>query len=154
MWAYVSFFASHWELLVVIGIGSVALAYLAFVLKNWKLAVAVAVIACCGLVYQHADVSGYNRRVAEDVAAQTQIYKDRIDVLNKVASAHGAATLRDAADIDKLEKKASETPKNDAACLDRAGASRVRSIGNDGRDGSKESIAARARRHTGVFSRK
>ncbi len=154
MWAYVSFFASHWELVVVNIVGLAVLAYVAFVLKNWKLAAAGLIIACCGLVYQHADIAGYKRRVAEDVAKQTQTYKDRIDVLNKVASSHGAETLKDATDVDKLQKVASDTPKNDNACFDRAAAGRVRGVSDNGRPDSKESIASRARRHSGLFSRK
>lgn len=128
MWAYVSYAASHWELIIVCLIGIAALSYLAFILKNWKVALAAAVIACCALAYQHADIAGYNRRVAEDVAAQTQIYKDRIEALNSIALKHAMETKHDDETIAKLREQSEQTPANDRACLDRDAASRVRSI--------------------------
>jgi hypothetical protein len=128
MMAYLSYVASHWELVVVCVVGVAALGYVSFILHNWKTAVAAVAVACCGLAYQHADVAGYERRVAEDVAAQTQVYKERIDALNSIALKNAMQAKSDSESIKSLEKQSEETPKNDSPCLDRAAASRVRNI--------------------------
>lgn len=124
-----SYVMAHWELIVVCVLAVAALGYAAFVLKNWKVALAAIIIACCGLAYQGADMAGYNRKVAEDVAAQTQIYKQRVDALNTLALKDAARAKSDAEKIEALQKVADATPKNDNTCFDVGTTRRVRAIG-------------------------
>jgi hypothetical protein len=144
-WGFASYILAHWELILVCSLSVAALGYAAFILKNWKVAIAAVVIACCGLAYQGADMAGYNRKVAEDVAAQTEIYKNRLTALNNLALKNAAQAKVDADKINELESKASETPKNDGACLDAAAASRVRNIR------SGKPVATGTVRHTNVL---
>jgi hypothetical protein len=126
--AYASYIGSHWELIVLCVLGVAALGYAAFALRNWKVAAFAVVVTCAALFYQRAQIDGYNRRVAEDVAAQTQIYKDRIDALNTLALRNAMQAQKDSDTLNALRKKSEDTPKNDGACLDRAAVGRVRDI--------------------------
>ena len=126
--AYVSYLGSHWELVIICVLGVVALGYAAFALRNWKVAAFAIAVTCAGLFYQRAQIDGYNRRVSEDVAAQTQTYKDRIDVLNTLALKNAMQAQKDSDSLNALRKKSEDTPKNDGACLDRAAVGRVRDI--------------------------
>lgn len=126
--AYVSYLGSHWELVIIVVLGVAVLGYGAFALRNWKIAAAAIVLTCLAFAYQRAQIDGYNRRVAEDVAKETQIYKDRIDALNTLALKDAMQAQKDAANISELRKKSEDTPKNDSACLDRAAVGRVRDI--------------------------
>jgi hypothetical protein len=126
--SYVSYLLSHWELVVLCVLVVAALGYAAFALRSWKVAACAVVVICVGLFYQRAQIDGYNRRVAEDVAAQTQIYKDRIDALNTLALRNAMQAQKDSDSLNALRKKSEDTPKNDSACLDRAAVGRVRDI--------------------------
>jgi hypothetical protein len=99
-----------------------------WLLKNWKIAVGgLAVIAVLAMAWK-IDRNGYQRRVNEDAQAKLVLMQGRLDTVEKLNKAYSALVLKDAAAISELERKASETPKNDAACLDRAAAGRVRAI--------------------------
>lgn len=126
--AYVSYLGSHWELVIIVVLGVAVLGYGAFALRNWKIAAAAIVLTCLAFAYQRAQIDGYNRRVAEDVASQTKILQGRIDALNLLALKDAMQAQKDAANISELRKKSEDTPKNDSACLDRAAVGRVRDI--------------------------
>jgi hypothetical protein len=99
-----------------------------WLLRNWKLALgALGVLAVVIFLWQ-VDRRGYQRRVNEEAQAKLVLMQERIDTVEKLNKAYTALVLKDAAAITELERKASETPKNDAACLDRAAAGRVRAI--------------------------
>jgi hypothetical protein len=76
----------------------------------------------------HIDKAAYQRRVAEEAAAQVKVLQGRLDTVNAINSAYNARYSTDQKAIAQLKKAASETPKNDAACLPLDAARRVRSI--------------------------
>lgn len=101
---------------------------IAWLLNNWKLALAgVAVVAALLFVW-HVDRAGYQRRVAEEAAVQVKVLQGRLDTVNAINTAYGQRYSADQKALSELKKAASETPKNDAACLPRAATGRVRSI--------------------------
>jgi hypothetical protein len=96
--------------------------------NNWKLAVAaLAVLAALAFVWQ-ADRAGYQRRVAEEAAAQVKVLQDRLTVVNAINKAYTDRFTVDQKALAELKKAARETPKNDAPCLPAGAARRVQSI--------------------------
>lgn len=126
--AFLSYFGANWVLVVLVLLGTVALGYVAFILRNWKLAVGAVVLVCVGLAYQKANMDGYKRRVNEEAQAQIKVLNGRLDALQHVAAEDALRAQRDSTEIAQLKKLASETPKNDSACLDVDAARRVRAI--------------------------
>lgn len=126
--ALLLYLMAHWVLVLVAVLSVVALGVAAWVFKNWKLALAAIVVAILGFMYQGAVMHGINLQIANEAAGKIEVLEDRIDTLNKTAEAHNARALEDAAQIEKLETEANETPANSSAALDRDAARRVRSI--------------------------
>lgn len=118
MMGYLSYVGSHWELIIVVVLGVLALGAIAYFLKNWKAAVAAIVLACAGFAYQTADMAGYNRAVNEQVAKKTEQLEFRIKLANEIADDYAVKAEKDNKKIDELEKSASETPKNYNTCFD------------------------------------
>src|SRR4051812_28459682 len=117
MWAAVSFAAHYWQLLIVSTLACAGLAYVAFVLRNWRAALAVAGIVVAVLAAQFAYTQGYNAKVNEDVAERTKILQDRLDTLQRLADADRLRADQDAAEIARLTELASKTPANTKRAL-------------------------------------
>jgi cell division protein FtsB len=126
--AALSYLGAHWTLIIVVVLAVAVLGYLAFILKNWKAALAAVVLVMAGLAYQSADLAGYKRRVNEEAQAQVKLLNSRLAVLEAVSKAYNARAAYDAATIKKLEDEAKETPANSDQCLPADAARRVRSI--------------------------
>jgi hypothetical protein len=93
----------------------------AWAFKNWKLVlVALAITTIFTL--------GYKLRAAYDAYEQVETLKRRLGALQITAKHDAARVAADAKTIAELERKASETPPNTGACLDRDAARRVRAI--------------------------
>jgi CBS-domain-containing membrane protein len=128
MMAALSYIGAHWALIVVVVLATMALGYLAFVLRNWKVALAAIVLVCAGLAYQSADLAGYKRRVNEESAARITQLESRIAVLDTLQNDNARRALADSLEISRLEGLASETPPNNGACFDAATSRRVRDV--------------------------
>jgi hypothetical protein len=124
MWL-LSYLGANFALVLVVVLAVVALAAVAWFAKNWKVAVAAVAVLACGLAYQQADRSAYQRRVAEEVAEKTKILQTRLNTLQTINAADAARSLADAERIANLELQAMQTPANDAPCLPEDAAKRV-----------------------------
>lgn len=127
-----SYIGGNFGLILFTVLAVVALCAVAWFAKNWKVVVAAVAILAAGFIYMQIDKSAYQRRVAEEAAAQVKLLNDRIVVMEIVSKNDGARAAINQEYITKLEEEASDTPKNAGVCLDAAGARRVRSIGGTG----------------------
>lgn len=125
-----SYIFAHFFLIISVIVVSAVLGYLAFVLKNWKIALAALVLVGAGLVYQHADLGGYKRRIAEEKAQEIELLQTRIATLQHLSSIDNQRALSDAKLNTQLETLSRATPVNTGPCLDLGAALRVRAIGN------------------------
>lgn len=123
-----SYVGSNFSLIIVTTLAVVALGAVAWFAKNWKVAVAAVMALGAGFAYMHIDKAAYQRRVAEEAAAQVKVLQGRLDTIAAINQAYTARYSEDQKQISKLEKEASETPPNSGPCLDRDAARRVRSI--------------------------
>lgn len=115
-------------------------------LRATLIAVAVTLaLSGAGFAYYTIEKHGYQRKSAEDAAAQVETLQRRLGALQLAAAADAARASADREQIDKLETLSRETPKNDGVCLDADAARRVRAIG-----GSASPVTAPvpARRHS------
>lgn len=118
-------------------------------IANWRTTLYATLVALAlsgaGFAYYTIEKRGYERRVAENAAAQVETLQRRLGALQLTAAADAARATADREQIDKLETQARETPKNDGVCLDADAARRVRAIG-----GSSSPVAAPvpAKRHS------
>jgi hypothetical protein len=123
-------------------------------LTNWRLiAIVSAVLAAltgAGIVWHNIDKAGYQRRAAEDAAAQVEVLKSRLGALQLTAASDAARAATDHAYIDQLETLSRETPKNDGVCLDADAARRVRAIGSP----NTKPAPVPARRSTNLFQKR
>jgi cell division protein FtsB len=126
--AYLSYLGSNWVLVIICVLAVIVLGYLAFILKNWKIALAAIVLVCFGLAYQKANMDGYKRRVNEEAAAQVKLLNDRIATMTLVTALDAQRAKDDQEKISELERLASETPPNTGVCLDADATRRVRAI--------------------------
>lgn len=140
----ISYIFAHWFLILSVITGTVALVAFAWFAKNWKAAVAAVVLVMAGLFYQSADIGGYKRALDERKAEQIRMLNDRIATLSLINAADTQRVLSDAKLNNQLEDLSRDTPPNTGACLDRAAAGRVRSIGPQSVPGA---VAPPARRH-------
>lgn len=123
-----SYIQSNWMLIIVAVLLIAILGVIAFFLKNWKLAVAAAAVLALGLAYQQIDKNAYQRRIAEEKQAELDHLKKQRDTANEIADADMERATKDAARIEELEQRVSQTPANSGPCLDIDAARRVRSI--------------------------
>lgn len=128
MWAALSFVAHYWQILLVGTLGCAALAYLAFVLKNWRIALAVAAAVGAVFLWQGAYSAGYKAKTDADVAERTKILQDRLDTLQRLADADQMRAAADAAEIARLAELASKTPENNKPALPADAAKRIGGI--------------------------
>jgi apolipoprotein N-acyltransferase len=127
MW-FLSYLAAHFGLIIVVTLAVVALGAVAWFAKNWKVAVAAAAVLAAGFAYMQIDKNAYQRRVAEEAAAQVKLLQGRLDTVGAINKAYTDRYLTDQKALSDLKRIARETPKNDAACLPLDAARRVRSI--------------------------
>jgi predicted negative regulator of RcsB-dependent stress response len=134
MWA-LSYLGSKFALIIVVFLAVVALGAVAWFAKNWKVAVAAALVLAAGFAYMQIDKSAYQRRVAEEAAAQIEMVRSelktaqgRLATLQKISDADAKRAFDDAKRIDELETMATATPRNDGAALDAATAKRIGAI--------------------------
>jgi endonuclease/exonuclease/phosphatase (EEP) superfamily protein YafD len=119
-------FVLHYGYWIVFGFAvAVGLAYVAFVLRNWKIAAAVAAIVFSIIAVQQIYSAGYHARIDEEVAARTRQLQDRLDTLQKAAEADRQRADEDAARIEDLQKQVSATPENKGKALPRDAANRI-----------------------------
>lgn len=128
MWAALSFAGQYWQLLIVSTLACAVLAYVAFVLRNWRAALAVVGIVVAVLAAQFAYTQGYNAKTDEDVAERTKILQDRLDTLQRLADADRLRADQDAAEIARLTELASKTPANTKPALPADVAKRIGGI--------------------------
>ncbi len=95
------------------------------------------VLSGAGFAVYTIEKRGYERRVAENAAAQIETLQRRLGALQLIAASDAIRATTDRDHIEKLETLSRETPKNDGVCLDADAARRVRSIG-----GSSDPVAA------------
>lgn len=92
-----------------------------WLVKNWKMVLlALAITAIFTL--------GYKLRSAMDAYEQVATLQRRLGTLQVASKLNADKMAVDQKRIFELERLASETPPNAAACLDRDAARRVRSI--------------------------
>jgi len=123
-----SYVGSHFALIIATVLAVILLGAVAWFAKNWKVAVAAVAVVVAGLAYQQIDKSAYQRRVAEEAAAQVKTLQGRLNTVNAVNEAYGKRYASDQKELSELRKLARETPANSSPCLDRDAARRVRSI--------------------------
>lgn len=128
MAAFLLYMASHWALVIAVTLIAVALGAAAFFLKNWKIAVVAVVLVAAGLSFQGAVQHGINLEIAKQVAAQTKVYKDRLETFQTIAAADALRATADKQVIDTLERLSSETPANNRVCFDAATTRRVHAV--------------------------
>jgi thiol:disulfide interchange protein len=127
MWL-LSYVGSNFGLIIMVALSVAALGAVAWFAKNWKVAVAAAVVLALGFAYMQVDKNAYQRRVSEEAREQVEILQRRLGALQLTAKADAARSAEDQKRIAELERLASETPPNTGACLDRDAARRVRAI--------------------------
>lgn len=128
MLSLLSYLGSNWVLVILVVLGTAALGYVSFILRNWKLALAAVLLVMLGLGYQKANMDGYKRKVNEDAQAQLTTLKHRLATLSLLNASDTKRAQADQATISELKRLARETPKNDGACLGIDAARRVRAI--------------------------
>lgn len=127
IWA-LSYIGANFALIVVVVLAVLALAAVAWFAKNWKVAVAAGLVLMAGLAYQQIDKTAYQRRVAEEAAQRVQVLQGRLDAVAAAGEADAKRAADNAAALEDLRQKASQTPANAAACLPEDAAKRVGDI--------------------------
>lgn len=128
MMGWLSFVWSYWQFLL-IGTALVAvLAYVAFILKNWKVVAAAGALVGMALAAQALYSAGYNARVAKEVGDRTKLIQDRLDTLELVAANDKLRADSDAATIAILSDQVSKTPPNDKPAMPRDAVARIRAV--------------------------
>lgn len=115
--AALSFLWQYWQWIVIGALAVVVLGYVAFILRNWKIAAAVIAIVCAFLGAQALYNAGYNARVAVEVADRTKLIQARLDTLEFIAAGDKVRADADAETIRILTEQASATPANSTAAL-------------------------------------
>jgi hypothetical protein len=125
---FLTYFASHWVLVIATILTVAGLGAAAYVFKNLKYAVAAIAVAIAGFVYQGAVMHGIQVQLTKDLAEQVEISNGRLSTLNTITLKDAFQAKQDADANAALESTASDTPKNDGPCLDAASAHRVWAI--------------------------
>lgn len=125
---FLSYFAAHWVLFVIVVLAVIGLLAATWFLKNWKFAAAAIVLVIAALAYQSANMDGYKRKVDEDAKAQVVVLQKRLLAVNFALADDAKLAAANAELNSKLEALSRETPHNDSPCLDLAAARRVRAI--------------------------
>lgn len=123
------YLATHWVIVIAVCLAVIGLGIASYVLKNLHYAIIAAALATAGFLYQGAVMSGIQDQLNKDAAAQSETYKSHLREIGVLSLKDAAQSKLDADKIDKLESKASETPKNVGACFDVDTARRVSNIG-------------------------
>ena len=151
-----SYLAANFALVTVTGLAVAALGAIAFFARNWKAAVAAAAVLGAGFAYQQIEKSAYQRRVAEEAAAQVDQLKQRLNVLNAASEQDARRAAADQARISDLEEQARAKPaatdQSRHVCFDRTATRRVSAIRWAEPGGSR--AADGAGRHPKLFSRR
>lgn len=123
-----SFLWSYWTLILPALLAAAAFAYVAFILRNWRAALAAIALAAsiiaAGVIYKR----GYDARTAEVLAAQRSILQARIKTLEEVSARDAERATADAARIAELQKLVDDTPPNTAPGLPQGAAERIGKI--------------------------
>lgn len=127
MWL-LSYLGSNFGLVIACTIAVIALGAVAWFTRNWKVAVAAAVVLGLGFAYMAIDKAAYQRRVSEEAKAQVVLLQGRLATIQLTNAVYAKRLSEDGARISDLEKQASETPKNDSPCFDADAARRVRAV--------------------------
>jgi hypothetical protein len=120
--------SANYALILVVIIAVIALGAVAWFSRNWKVALAAAVVLAAGLAYQQIDKAAYQRAINEQKARELSILQSRIDTLSKQAAAYAERVANDEATIEALREQASATPANVAPCLPDDAAKRIGDI--------------------------
>lgn len=128
LFAFGSFLFAYWQWILIGTVGAAILAYVAFILRNWKIAVAVAVMVALFLSHQAMYSAGYGAHVAEEAAKLTVLLQGRIDTLEAVTKEDAKRADEDADTIERLRAAAAETPANATVALPAAAARRIGGI--------------------------
>jgi apolipoprotein N-acyltransferase len=123
-----SYIGSNFALILVVTLAVAALGAFAWFARNWKAAVAALALLAAGFTYMQIDKSVYQRRVAEEAASKVRVMEDRLRIMSAISKAYTDSYVVDQNALNELKRRASETPPNNAPCLDRDAARRVQSI--------------------------
>jgi len=104
---------------------AIALEFLAFIVKHWKLALAVGALSGMGIEGFHL-ARAWDEKAA--LSAQADELKHNLATTKLLQASDAQRAKADADQLEKLKEEASDTPKNDAAGLDRAAVGRLRAI--------------------------
>lgn len=104
---------------------SFGLPAVSFVAKHWKLLALVAAIGGMGFEGWHLARS-WDRETA--LVAQADTLKHRLGTISLLQASDAKRANDSLTALNKLKDLASDTPKDDTACLPRAAVGRVRSI--------------------------
>jgi CBS-domain-containing membrane protein len=127
MWV-LSYIGANWALILVVVLAVVALGAVAWLAKNWKVAVAAIIVLAVAFAYQQIDKNAYQRRVSLEVAEKVAALQRRLDAVNQINQKNAERALDDAAEIARLQAEAGNTPANASACFDSDTAGRVSRI--------------------------
>lgn len=132
---FLSYVGSNFALIAVVVLAVLALGAVAWFAKNWKVAVVAVLVLAAGLAYQHIDKTAYQRRVAEEAAeqiaaakAEAEKLQARLDTVNAINQQNAERAMTDAAEIERLQKLAGQTPADSTPALKRDAVGRVRNI--------------------------
>lgn len=114
---------------------TILLELIPFILKHWRIGLAVLALLGAGIALERANMHGYQRRLNEEKAQEIRLLQDRIATMSLVSSLDNMRALSDAKLNNQLENLASDTPKNDGPCLNASATHRVWSI-TDAKPGS------------------
>lgn len=128
--SYLSYFGSHWMLVIIVVLAVIAFVGLAWFTKNLKWVLAAVVLTIAGLAYQASNMDGYKRRVNEEAQVQVKLLQGRLDTLQHLTADDALRATANAYLNTKLDTLSRETPKNDGSCFDADAARRVRAIGS------------------------
>ena|SRR5688500_9525796 len=124
MW-FLSFVGANFSFIIAGVLVLIALIAFAWFARNWRAALAAAVLLSLGFAAMAVDRSAVKRTLNEQKARELSILQGRLDTLSKVAEAYAERASEDAATIETLREQASATPANDAACLPDDAAKRI-----------------------------
>lgn len=123
------------------------LTILSSIVANWRMILITAALVAAGVVWHQIDKAGYQRKAAEDAAAQVEVLQRRLGTLQLTQAADAQRAAADAYFNSKLEALSRDTPKNDGVCLDADAARRVRAIGGS----NTRPAPVPAKRHSNVL---
>ena len=96
-----------------------------FVMRHWKLVLALGAIGGMGLEGFHL-ARAWDEKAA--IVAEAETLKKRLATITLLQATDAARAKADQDELEKLRDTARETPTNAGACLDRDAARRLRAI--------------------------